>query len=76
MHTPTIWETGPDSALPTNELEALEQNWDKGKYDTREFDNTVSAVQMVLNDNRLIPHDGDVLSADLSRLLEFRAEYY
>jgi hypothetical protein len=59
-----------------NELNQLEHRWDQGRYDTSEFDNTFSAVQMVLNDNRLIPHDRDVLSADLSRLLEFRADYY
>jgi hypothetical protein len=59
-----------------NELNALEQNWDRGQYDSREFENTMTAVQMVLNDNRLMGHDRDVLSADVSRLLDFRAEYY
>jgi hypothetical protein len=59
-----------------NQLRTLEGNWDKGVYDSHELDNTISAVQMVLNDNRLTGHDRDVLSADLSRLLEFRTEYY
>ena len=59
-----------------DELRQLEQAWDHGQYDSREIANTISAVQMILNDNRLMPHDRDVLSADLNRLTEFRAEYY
>jgi len=62
--------------IARNQLNGLEGNWDQGKYDVDEFQDTLSAVQMVLNDNHLMPHDRDVLSADVSRLLDFRTEYY
>jgi hypothetical protein len=58
------------------ELERLAHNWDQARYHTREFDRTMAAVQMVVNDNGLTPKDRDELSADVSRLLEFRSEYY
>ena len=58
------------------ELRQLEQRWDAGKYDTQQFDLARSAIQMVLNDNRLMGHDREVLNQDLIRLDEFRAEYY
>ena len=59
-----------------NELQQLEQSWDRGQYDSRQLDLTTSAIQMVLNDNRLVLHDREALTADLTRLGEFRAEYY
>ena len=59
-----------------NEIGQLEQSWDHGRYDSRQFDLTTSAMQMILNDNRLMLHDREVLNADLIRLAEFRAEYY
>jgi hypothetical protein len=58
------------------ELSVLEQNWDKGHYESRQIDATISALQMVLRDNRLMPQDLDALSDDLSKLLDFRTEYY
>lgn len=58
------------------ELQQLESNWDHGHYDSRQMENSVAAIQMVLNDNRLMGHDRDVLNADLARLLDFRTEYY
>jgi hypothetical protein len=73
---PSFLGDTPRFDIAHNQLRTLESNWDKGVYDSHELDNTISAVQMVLNDNRLMGHDGDVLSADLSRLLEFRTEYY
>lgn len=76
MRIPTTWATDRVSDIARNELGRLEHKWYQGRYDTSEFDNTFTAVQMVLNDNRLMPHDRDVLSADVSRLFEFRAEYY
>ena len=73
---PNYLGDGPRYNIAHTELRTLEQNWDKGKYDSLELENTTLAVQMVLNDNRLMPYDRDVLSSDLSRLLDFRAEYY
>lgn len=62
--------------IARNELRKLETQWDQARFDTREFDNTYTALNMVLSDNRLAGHDRDVLSADESRLIEFRNEYY
>lgn len=58
------------------ELRQLEQSWDHGSYDSRQLDITTTVLQMVLKDNRLMLHDREVLTADLSRLREFRTEYY
>jgi len=66
----------PRFDIARQELGRLEQNWDQARYDTSEFERTMTAVQMVVNDNRLTPHDRNELSADVSRLLEFRSEYY
>jgi hypothetical protein len=57
-------------------LNRLEQNWDHAQYDSRQMENTVSALRMVLNDNRLTVHDRDVLRTDISRLGDFALEYY
>jgi hypothetical protein len=57
-------------------LSVLEQNWDSGHYASRQMEGTISALQMVLRDNRLMPQDRDAFSNDLSRLLEFQTEYY
>jgi len=62
--------------IARNQFGKLENQWNQGRYDTNVFDNTFTALQMVLNDNRLMGHDRDVLSADLSRLIQFRNEYY
>src|SRR6202140_2701048 len=56
------------------ELSVLKQNWDQGHYESRQIDATISALQMVLRDNRLIHQDLDAFSGDLSQLLDFRTE--
>jgi len=58
------------------ELSVLERNWDKGHYESRQIERTISALQMVLRDNRLMPQDLDAFSDDLSQLLDFQTEYY
>ena len=58
------------------ELSVLEQNWDQGHYESRQIEDTISALQMVLRDNRLLPQDLDAFSDDLSQLLDFQTEYY
>lgn len=66
----------PRFDIAHNELRNLEQSWNQGHYDIRQIGGTISAIQMVLHDNRLMPHDRDVLGRDLSRLLDFQDEYY
>lgn len=58
------------------ELQRLETSWDRAYYDSGQMANMVAAIQTILNDNRLMGHDREALNADLSRLLEFRQEYY
>lgn len=58
------------------QLSVLEQNWDQGHYESRQIEGTISALQMVLRDNRLLPQDLDAFSNDLSQLLDFQTEYY
>jgi|HubBroStandDraft_4_1064222.scaffolds.fasta_scaffold151517_2 hypothetical protein len=57
-------------------LRELEQNWDRGRFESRQMGSAISAVQMVLQDNRLTSNDGGALYEDLSRLLDFQTEYY
>lgn len=62
--------------IASMQLGQMENQWDQADFNTSTFDNTYTALHMVLNDNRLTGHDRDVLSADESRLIEFRSEYY
>ena len=57
-------------------LSELEQNWDQGHLESRQMESAITAVQLVLRDNRLTSGDGDALYADLSGLLDFQTEYY
>lgn len=59
-----------------SQLGALERKWDQGEFDSLEMAKTISALQLIVNDNRLMPRDRDALSADLSRLLQFQTDYY
>lgn len=58
------------------ELNRLEQNWDRAEFDSSEIAATISTLETIENDNRLKPQDRDVLDADISRLLDFRTDYY
>jgi hypothetical protein len=59
-----------------NQLRQLEQSWDQGHYFSREMESTISAIQMILTNNHLMPRDRDPLSTDLSQLLNLKTEYY
>jgi hypothetical protein len=68
--------SSPRFDMARTKLEQLERSWDQAQFNSRQIANIVSAMQTVLNDNRLVPHDSDELSADLSRLMEFQTAYY
>ncbi len=57
-------------------LRVLEQNWDSGHYQSRQIDGTITAIQTVQRDSRLMPQDAVALADDLSQLLDIRTEYY
>jgi hypothetical protein len=67
---------GPRFDIARMQVGQLETQWNRADFDTSTFDNTYTALNMVLNDNHLTGHDRDELSADESRLIEFRSEYY
>jgi hypothetical protein len=73
---PNYLGDSPRFDLAHNDLRTLEQNWDKGVFDSNQMADTIKTLQMVLNDNRLMPHDRDVLANDLSRLMDFQSEYF
>ena len=73
---PNYFGNSPRFNIAHNDLRTLEQNWNNGHYDSREIADTISSVEMVLKDNRIMPHDRDVLGRDLSRLIDFQSEYY
>ena len=57
------------------ELDELQGKLSAGRYDERELDDVVGALQRVVQDNRMLPRDRDVLNDDLNRLRDFRARH-
>ena len=57
------------------ELDELQDKLAAGRYDERELDEVIAAMDQVVRDNRLSRMDRDALSDDLSRLREFRARH-
>jgi hypothetical protein len=57
------------------ELNDLQQKLAKGYYDERELDQTMAALQAVVQGNRLAPRDRAMLTEDLSRMRDFRARH-
>ena len=55
------------------ELSEFQAKYANGRLDKHELDETISALQRVVNDNRLQYRDRDVLQDDLYRLRDFRA---
>ncbi|HTA68516.1 MAG TPA: hypothetical protein VK776_09570 [Bryobacteraceae bacterium] len=57
------------------ELDELQGKLAAGRYDERELDEVIAAMDRVVRDNRLSRNDRDILTDDLSRLREFRARH-
>jgi hypothetical protein len=53
------------------ELNELERQWDTRKYDPRQAEDVIVALQRILSENHLSPGDRGRLSDDLSRLRVF-----
>ena len=62
-------------ARTRQELDELQSKLAAGRYDERELDEVIGALDRVVRDNRLSGRDRDVLTDDLSRLREFRARH-
>jgi hypothetical protein len=57
------------------ELNELQDKLAGGRYDERELDEVIGALQRVVADNRLSRRDRDILSEDLRRLREYREHH-
>ena len=57
------------------ELDELQSKLAAGRYDERELDDVIRALQRVVQDNRMPARDRDVLADDLDRLRDFRARH-
>jgi hypothetical protein len=57
------------------ELNELQGKLAAGRYDQRELDDVIGALQRVVRDNRMPPRDRDILNDDLNRLADFRARH-
>jgi hypothetical protein len=55
-----------------NELNELQTKLIEKRYDQPELDDVISAMERVVNDNRLTSADRDMLKEDLDRLRQFR----
>jgi len=62
-------------ARTKQELDELQSKLAAGRYDERELDEVIAAMDRVVRDNRLSNRDRDVLTDDLGRLREFRARH-
>lgn len=62
-------------ARTLQELDELQSKLAAGRYDERQVDDVIGAMQRVVQDNRMSGRDRDVLSDDLNRLRDFRARH-
>src|SRR5579862_8322314 len=56
---------GSRSDLAQNKLQTLEQNWDRGRFDSQQMDAAIAALRAVAGDNALPPYRQDALARDL-----------
>ena len=57
------------------ELNELQTKFNEGRYDAREMDEVMDAMNRVVSNNRLSDRDRDALQDDLARLREFRERH-
>jgi hypothetical protein len=58
-----------------HKLDELQSKLAAGRYDERELEDVIAALQKVVQDNRMTSRDRDLLADDLNRLLDFRARH-
>jgi len=57
------------------ELYEFQRAWSTGRFDRHELDDSIAAIQKVVDHNALRDRSRSILWADLQRLRSFRAEY-
>ncbi len=62
-------------ARTLQELNELQGKLARGRYDERELDDVIGALQRVVQDNRLTGRDRSILADDLDRMRDFRARH-
>jgi hypothetical protein len=62
-------------ASTRQELDELQSKLAAGRYDERELDDVIRALQRVVQDNQMTARDRDVLADDLNRLRDFRVRH-
>lgn len=58
-----------------HELNELQSKMSNGQYDQHELDEVISAMQRVVDSNKLSPRDRDMLSDDMSRMRDYREHH-
>ncbi len=58
------------------DLDQLEQNWDRARFDSRQMATAILDLRTVADDRRFQRDDRAALSVDVSRLLDFQTDYY
>jgi hypothetical protein len=56
-------------------VNSLENNWDRGVYDSRQMDDSIAVLQRLAGQSPLL-RDRNNIGADVSRLLDLRQQYY
>ena len=62
-------------ARAKQELNELQSNAAAGRFDNRDLDDVINALQRVLADNRLTERDRNMLTDDLNRMREYRENH-
>jgi hypothetical protein len=57
------------------QLRSFEQDWRRGKFDKGDLDSSISAIQHVLDNNRLSGRERDQLWGDVDQLRHMREAY-
>jgi len=57
------------------ELREFQRAWNSGRFDRHELDDTIGAIQKVVDHGELRYRDREILQADVESLREFRAAY-
>jgi len=57
------------------ELYEFQKDWSAGRFNRHELDDSIAAIQKVVDHNALRDRARSILWADLQRLREFRADY-
>ena len=72
------WPGGGDEyrlGATVDELNQLQTKLANHVYDEPQLDRVIAALSRVVSDNRMSPHDRDILNDDVSRLQDYREHH-